>query len=494
MLLVKRFRMISVNSYDLNQINAANIDLLLKEGWKLKEEKVLFEGNKAYQIYERSIFQKHKHVYLNHSLSDKIQGVRVALQKNQPFKLEELKVAYQQNHLLNNLNKDILTLIVKGLASQDIFHLSIVDNNLKIFFQNYIKDLNEIQSALIQADNYFKTLKLKNYVNLEQKLMFDKLDARMNILFKVYNISKPTKKNEIGNFLTSLKINVMPPFCIQETFSEDDELRNLHVYMHQNVKLFLSLSKLSKSSITHYLENLEIKDTVFKFKIKCFIDNFQLNLDEIKCLFEKYLESDDKFQITEIINFLTIINCNAAHEYLKKRVDYLLNSDDPFMLIDKKLISFLIDDSANIEEDATKDMTNRDKYNLKNISEDIYKPIYVKEAVNNFTKLEPKVEMLLNPNAEFKKCHKNYQDYMITRTILSLFREMIASKPYTKLNLIKEKLNYVGLSSDFFLFNMVQSVNDFPTAMRIINLIDNQNYKFEALDLSLHDYSILKLI
>lgn len=470
------------------QIDAVNCDTLANEGWRLKEDKVFFEGTTAYKIYERSISWKCLQV---------LQGNWDNFFSS---KIEERKVEVKQNHPLNTLNTDIFNSIIKKLGPQSVFFLSSVDSKINLFLQKDTKDLKEIRLALFQARDFhdFAAKQLLHRTRFDDSIQAykenekaDELDLRINSLFLRYNLYK-INKFVIGNISVDLTIGLVGEYVDKR--SENEILENLYSHPHHSVKLYTDLSKLSKVSLTQYLENFKIEDPVFKLKIKCFLDNFEGNLEEIKSLFCEYLEKDERYLLTELIKLLSIINHNAAEEYFKKNVDFLLNLQDDYMLLDKELIKFFLNEDILGE-------SCQSKYNLKSPEDKIYttSPIEAKNEFINYLKendfkSEEEFELALEIDDEFRKCWKTCRDFMTKQMLITLFHEMIAVKPLTLLNRFKEKIDFVGLNADFFLFNVAEAANDFPTAMRIVNLMDDCDGKFKALDLILYDYSILKSI
>lgn len=473
------------------EIYAANIDTLANEGWKLKENQVFFEGTTAYQIFERSISWKCSQAFQgnwsNFSFSNQA---------------EERKVEVKQNHLLKKLNADILQIIVKKLAPISIFHLSSVDKQLNEFLKKDAKHLNEIKLALFQACDFRNSASkqlaegslfddsIQTYQKGEK---LDEVSRRIsNLFFRYNNHINDTKRLKIGNFLT-INLNIGRSPYVTEKRKENEILENLHVHPHHAVKLYTDLSNLSRSSIINYLENSKIEDPVFKLKIKCFLENFEIDLDEIKSIFSIYLEGDDRYQVTELIKLLSIINYNAAEECFKKNIDFLLKTEDSYMLLDKELIKFFINEDPNVV------VSGYHKYNLKDLNDKIYTTSatdatneffnYINE--NNF-KSHEEFKVMLDSDDEFAKCWKSCLGYLTISILRSLFNEMVAVKTDIILNQFKEKMDLVGLNSDYFLFNMVKAANDFPTAMKIVNLIDDPEFKLRAFDLGLYDYSLLK--
>lgn len=460
--------MILCESYDLNKIYAVNIELLSKEGWKLKDTTVYTKDTVSYQIFVRAI--KGKLVF---------------------GKKEKIRVEFQQNHPVNDLNSDLFKVIVKNLNPKGILSLSKVDKKLELSLLHDIKEHKDIWQALIQAKDYLD-LSLKESNLQDVRLL--KFFFRLAHLLKPYNLAMA--EIILADITKKTKKNTLNEKFFENLFKEPEEnkrLRNLQ--FNHTVKLFTDLSKISSISIMNYLKNnfMEIDDSICKFQIEFFINNFQdfhfeFETKEIKQNFKMFLE---------IIRLKSLINNNEAIALYQKYVDFTLTFEDPFMFLDRDLINFFVTPGFSEDKD------NYHKFNFKDLNDDIYSTsslasienlrksiLHAGLSLSDDSKKDLKIKIATDKlfNKQWREC-QHLGSIAILQIIFNL---IVAIESEAILYKFKEKIAYIGLNSDYFLVRMIKWANDFPTAMKIVNLIDNPNTKLKALDLCLYDYSVLK--
>lgn len=458
--------MILGESYDLNKIYAMNIEQLAKDGWKLKDETVYSKDLVPYQIFVRAV--KAKLTF---------------------GKKEKIRVEFQQKHLMNDLNADLFKIIVKSLNPKDIFSLSKVDKKLELSLLHDVNEQKDIWGALIQANNYLD-LSLKVSNTLDMKIL--KLNFRLAHLMKPYNLIMA--ESILCDIQKKIKKNTRNEKFYEKFFNEPDEHRRLKLLKFDHpVKLFSDLSKISTSSLANYLKNnfSEKDDSGCKFQIDFFLNNFQdfpfeFESEGIKNNFKKFLD---------VIRLKSLINYNEAMALYQKYINFILNYEDPFMLIDRDLINFFVSDGFV--------MNNYQQFNAKNLNDATYSTSSL-TSIENLRKSILDAGLSLSDDSKKDLKNKIDKDKWFNKQWIEcqqlgsiailqiIFNLMIALKPDEILCKFKEKIADIGLNSDFFLVRMIKWANDFPTAMKIVNLIDDPSTKLKALDLCLYDYSILK--
>ena len=459
--------MISDKSYDLNKIYALNIEQLAKDGWKLKDETLYTKDLVTYQIYTKAV--KGKLTFA---------------------KKEKIRVEFQQKHLVNDLNADLFKIIVKSLNPKDIFSLSKVDKKLELSLLHNVKEQNNIWQALIQANkNLDLSLKISN--TLDMKLL--KLNFRLAHLMKPYNLIMA--ESILCNIQKKIKKNTRNEKFYENFFKEPDEHRRLKLLKFDHaVKLFSDLSKISTLSLSNYLKNNfseKDDDSGCKFQIDFFLNNFQdfpfeFESEGIKYHFKKFLD---------VIRLKSLINHNEAIALYQKFIDFTLNYEDPFMLIDRDLINFFVSENFSIN--------NHHKFNAKNLNNEIYSTSLLRSIENLRNSIlneglslsensKKDIKIKIDSDKWFNKQWRECRHLGSLAVLQIIFNLMVALKPDVILRKFKEKITYVGLNSDFFLVRMIKWANDLSTAIKIVNLIDDPNTKLKALDLCLYDYSILK--
>ncbi len=458
--------MILGDSCDSHQIYAVNIEQLVKDGWKLKDETVYIKDLTPYQIFVRAV--KGKLTF---------------------GKKEKIKVEFQQKHLVKDLNADLFKIIVKNLNSEDIFSLCKVDKKLQLSLLLDVKEQKDIWQSLIQTKNYLD-LALSKTHTLDMKLL--KLFFRLAHLLKPYNLMMA--ENILNDINKKIKKSTRNEQFYENLLKEPDEHKRLQQLPYNHtIKLYTDLFKILDSSLTKYLKNnySENDNSVCKFQIDFFRTNFhdfpyEFELEEIKHHFQKFLE---------VIRLKSLINHNEANALYQKYIEFTLTYEDPLMLLDRDLIKFFVLEGL--------DSNNHHKFNAKDLNDEIYSTSSL-ASIENFRKSilhaglslsedsKKGLQEKINRDVWFNKQWVECQQLGSLAVLQIIFNLRVALNPEEILYKFKEKISYVGLNSDYFLLRMVKWANDFPTAIKIVNLIDDPNTKLRALDFCLYDYSILK--